>query len=92
VALCRALLRRTPVLILDEPTSSLDPASSLRVARLLQQWKASGGLIVSVSHNPDFVRLADEIYLMEDGRIVAHGTFEEIEANSVLFRRSLEAP
>ena len=88
LALCRALLRRTPVLILDEPTSHLDPISSARVARLLQTWKTHR-IIITVSHDPDFVSKADEIILMDGGRIIANGTFEQILESSELFRRAL---
>lgn len=88
LALCRALLRRTPVLILDEPTSHLDPISSARVARLLHTWKTRR-IIITVSHDPDFVSKADEIFLMDGGRIIANGTFEHILGSSELFRRAL---
>lgn len=88
VALCRALLRRTPVLILDEPTSHLDPISSARVAGLLRTWK-TGRIIITVSHDPDFVSNADEIFLMDGGRIIAQGPFREILESSELFRRAL---
>lgn len=88
LALCRALLRRTPVLILDEPTSHLDPISSVRVAKLLHAWKTHR-IIITVSHDPDFVSKADEIFLMDGGRIIANGTFEQILGSSELFRRAL---
>jgi hypothetical protein len=88
VALCRALLRRTPVLILDEPTSHLDPISSARVAGLLRTWK-SGRIIITVSHDPDFVSNSDDIFLMDGGLIIAQGPFQEILESSELFRRAL---
>lgn len=88
VALARTLLRRTPVVILDEPTSSLDPQSRDAVAAVLGRWK-EGRTVVTVSHDPDFVRHADTIVLMAEGRIVARGSFEEVLAASDLFRRAL---
>lgn len=88
VALCRTLLRRTPVLILDEPTSHLDPISSARVAALLRTWK-DGRIVITISHDPDFVSNSDEIFLMDGGRIMARGTFAEILESSELFRRAL---
>ena len=90
LALCRTLLRRTPVLILDEPTSHLDPISSAKVARLLHAWKAER-IVITVSHDPDFVRYADEIVLMDEGRIVTVGSFQEVAAKSELFRRAFGA-
>ena len=88
VALCRTLLRRTPVLVLDEPTSSLDPASRTRVAGLLRAWK-DGRIVIMVSHDPDMVRVADDIKLMDGGRLLASGTFEELKERSEVFRRTL---
>jgi len=91
VALCRALLRRTPVLILDEPTSSLDPASRRRVSELLRVWK-QGRIVITVSHDPEMVREVDDIKLMDGGRLAASGTYEELKEGSEVFRRTLRQP
>ncbi|MFA5189257.1 MAG: ATP-binding cassette domain-containing protein [Verrucomicrobiia bacterium] len=89
VALCRTLLRRTPVLIVDEPTSALDPASRAAVAALLKEWKKER-IVIAVSHDVEFIRAADEIRLMDGGRLMAAGTFEELERNSEIFRRTIK--
>jgi ABC-type thiamine transport system ATPase subunit len=83
VALCRTLLRRTPVVILDEPTSSLDPLSKIQIAKLLQAYKP-GHIIITVSHDQEFVSLADAVILMDGGRIAAWGTFQEVAGKSAL--------
>ncbi|MBW2523527.1 MAG: ATP-binding cassette domain-containing protein [Deltaproteobacteria bacterium] len=85
VALCRTVLRRAPIVVLDEPTSALDPASRSRVAEFLQRWKKQR-VVITVSHDPEFVRQADEIRLMEGGRLVASGTFDELLDESEPFR------
>ena len=88
VALCRALLRRTPVLVLDEPTSALDPARRARVAELLTHWKRDRA-ILTVSHDPEFVREADRVVLLDAGRVVAVGSFAELSSTSETFRSVL---
>lgn len=90
VALTRALLRRTPLLVLDEPTSALDPASRDRVATFLQRWSRNR-VVVTISHDPDLVRHADEIHVMRGGRHVCAGTHDELmdqcSAFQDIFRR-----
>ncbi|MCY2927533.1 MAG: ATP-binding cassette domain-containing protein, partial [Planctomycetota bacterium] len=88
VALCRAILRRTAVLVLDEPTASLDPASRTRVAEFLRQY-VGPRIVISVSHDPEFVRRADEVKVMDGGRLVASGTFDQLKEGSDVFRRIL---
>jgi ABC-type bacteriocin/lantibiotic exporter with double-glycine peptidase domain len=71
--------------VLDEPTSALDPASRTRVAEFLGTWK-SDRIVLTVSHDPEFVRHADDIRLMEGGRLVASGSFEALLDESEPFR------
>ncbi len=88
VALCRSLLRRTPVLVLDEPTSALDPASCSAVLALLRAWKTDR-ILITVSHDVELMRHADVIQVMDGGRLVAKGSFPELEAGSDVFRKIL---
>ena len=88
VALCRSLLRRTPVLVLDEPTSALDPASCSAVLALLRAWKTDR-ILITVSHDVELMRHANVIQVMDGGRLVAKGSFPELEAGSDVFRKIL---
>lgn len=69
VAVARALLRDTPVLLLDEPTTGLDPATE---ARLIDELLAgtSGKTVVLVTHQPQLTAHANQVLRVEDGRIV----------------------
>jgi ABC-type polar amino acid transport system ATPase subunit len=88
VAITRALLRRTPVLVMDDPTSGLDPASRAKVVALLKEWKHDR-IVVTVSHDPDFVKEADTVRVLDAGRLVAEGTFAELQHDPTL-RRALK--
>ena len=77
VALCRTLLRDTPVVILDEPTSALDPASRARVADLLREWRG-GRILITISHDAALIAQADRVCLLDGGRLVAAGTPDQV--------------
>ena len=90
LALARAALRRTPLLVLDEPTSALDPASRDRVGSFLRSW-SERRVVITISHDPDLVRCADDIHVMSGGRHVGRGGYDELletcEPFRTIFRR-----
>ncbi len=73
IALARALLKKAEVIVLDEATSAVDSENE---AKLFQHLKTSfaGKTIFLISHRLSTVREADEIFVMQDGRIVEQGT------------------
>lgn len=75
VALAKALLNRPDVLLLDEPTASLDPDTADWVRTLLERYRAeTGATILLASHNmPEVERLASHVLMMREGRIVDQG-------------------
>jgi ATP-binding cassette subfamily B protein len=79
VALARALYRRAPLVVLDEPSAALDPRAEHElfadVRRVLD-----GRSALLVSHRYSSVQLADHIYVMHHGRVVEHGSHEELVA------------
>ncbi len=72
VALARALLHRPTALFLDEPTSGLDPLAARAVRELIRELKGTNRSIILCTHDLDEAeRLADEVAIIRDGRIVA---------------------
>ena len=74
------------ILVLDEPTASLDPEGRRQVLEVLKQWrKRAGRSFVVVSHNmEDIVELADRTYILTDGSVEYSGMTEELFANPEL--------
>lgn len=79
LALARTILRDPPVLLLDEATSALDVATERAMSGALDAV-ARGRTTVSIAHRLSTVRHADQIVVMERGRIVERGTYEELLA------------
>lgn len=80
LALARALAGRPGLLLLDEPTSSVDPATALAVrAHLRDVRDRFGTTVVHVTHNQDeALAVADSLFVMQDGRMVQGGPPEEV--------------
>lgn len=76
LALARALLHAPRLLLLDEPTRSLDPAASARLLDFLDRWRREGQrAIVLVTHRPDeAAALCDRVLLLDRGRVRASDT------------------
>jgi ABC-type multidrug transport system fused ATPase/permease subunit len=81
LALARAMIRDAPVLLLDEPTTGLDAASSQRVLAPMRRLMA-GRTTLIISHNLLTVTDADQILFLADGRITGAGTHDELLATN----------
>jgi ABC-2 type transport system ATP-binding protein len=91
VALIRATLHRPRVLLLDEPTSSMDPAGARLTWDFILSLKGSGIAVVVCTHNlRETARVADRIAVMARGRILAHGTLTELQAELGLAPRYVQ--
>jgi subfamily B ATP-binding cassette protein MsbA len=86
IAMARAMIRNASILILDEPTTGLDAASSERILAPLRRLMAGRTTIV-VSHNLLTVRDADRIVMLEDGRITGQGTHADLLAANSAYNR-----
>ncbi|MEI6241575.1 MAG: ATP-binding cassette domain-containing protein [Planctomycetia bacterium] len=79
IAILRALVVQPRRLFLDEPTSALDPEMTAEVLDMIGELKALGTQFVLVTHEMAFARrVADELAFIGDGRVLAHGSAEEI--------------
>jgi ABC-type multidrug transport system fused ATPase/permease subunit len=86
IAIARALYKKADILILDEPTSSMDPLSEHRFFEQLRQVSA-GRLVVLITHRLYNLRMADYIYVFDEGRIAEEGGFDDLVRRDGLFNR-----
>jgi len=86
LSVARAIIKNAPILILDEPTSSLDAISEEIVFAALRRLRAGRTTIV-IAHRLSTVRDADCILVLDGGQIAAKGRHEELLQSSQLYRR-----
>lgn len=90
VAIARSLVSRAPVRILDEPAASLDPISESNLYRDFEKLM-EGKTTIFVSHRLGSTKLADEILVIGQGRILERGTHEELMAENGQYAEMFEA-
>lgn len=78
IAMARAIYRSPRLLVLDEPNSALDDEGEKILARLIQEFKAQGCTIVAISHRPGLVGLADQLMVLQAGRMIGLGPTHEV--------------
>ncbi len=91
LSIARALLKDAPILVLDEPTASLDADTELRLLRNLHAW-GRGRVIFLITHRLGTIRRADQIAVLQDGRLMECGTHDALLARPEgSYRRLVES-
>ncbi|MGM9946112.1 MAG: ABC transporter ATP-binding protein [Lysinibacillus sp.] len=89
LAMARAFVRRPSILVLDDVTSAVDSISEKKIQQAIQTQFAEATKFI-VSSKISSIRHADQILVMDDGRIAASGTHEELLASSVLYQEIVQ--
>ena len=89
ISIARAILKDAPIVILDEATASVDPENEHLIQQALSAL-TKGKTILTIAHRLATIQSADQILVVEDGRIVQRGTHDELMAQGGRYRRFIE--
>ena len=78
ISIARAMLKDAPIIILDEATASIDPENEHLIQSALSEL-TRGKTVITIAHRLATIRNADQILVVEDGRIAERGTHEELD-------------
>lgn len=89
LSIARTMLKNTPVIILDEATSAIDSSNELLIQKAIDHL-GKKKTIITIAHHINTIQKADQIIVMEKGRILAKGTHEELLKNCKLYKKMVE--
>jgi branched-chain amino acid transport system permease protein len=90
IEIARALASRPRILLLDEPTAGMNPAETLELAEQIKSLNDLGLTVLLIEHKLDVVtRLADTVYVLDHGDVIASGTPDEVRKNEEVLRAYL---
>lgn len=85
LAIARALLTKSEILLFDEVTSNIDPNSTTKIGEVLKDLKQDHTILM-ITHKPEMMEIADRIIVLDKGKVVAKGTNDEVFNKSPLYR------
>ena len=89
ISIARAILKDAPIIILDEATASIDPENEHLIQQAISEL-THGKTIITIAHRLATIRNADQILVVDDGRIAEYGTHDALIRQGGLYRRFME--
>lgn len=86
ISIARAILKDAPIIILDEATASIDPENEHLIQQTISKL-TRGKTIITIAHRLATIRSADQILVVDNGRITEAGTHEELIGKGGLYKR-----
>lgn len=85
LAIARSLLSKAEILLLDEVTSNIDPATTTKIGELLKDLKTDHTIIL-VTHKPEMMDISDRIIVLDNGKVIAKGLNDDVYSKCELYR------
>ena len=89
ISIARAMLKSAPIIILDEATASIDPENEHLIQQAISEL-TRGKTIITIAHRLATIENADQIFVLDDGKIVQRGTHAQLVAQEGRYRRFVE--
>ena len=89
ISIARAIMKDAPVIILDEATANVDPESETELTGAIEELTKEKTIIM-IAHRLKTVRNADQIFVIDNGRIAQHGTHEQLMGENGIYRTFVE--
>ena len=89
IVIARALLQNADILIFDEPTSALDPETANAISEMILE-KFRGKTVIVISHELNYIAAADNIVVIDNGKIEARGKHTYLMGSSDIYRELVE--